>query len=333
MKNCSLFIAAVILVLLLPPRIARVEPCCPCTFEQGTVRCTVGGKETQYGDAAASYASGSGFYFLRKSNGVHSLAAMNCGSDAIVETVLPAEMQGITVKKMEVHQGTAYFLENGNPEEKGGRLISVSIDSSKTAIIEGATDFTVLDGVTAIVKWSEGGFSLQGEGAAVPLSLTGKCTIEATAAKRIVVVTDGDESEMVDLLAGKSVYVFAAGKELAEPSEHNLAVKAVDLPGSEMSSDDMIFYKVYIDGVYAGRTDTAPAVLEKEFTHTVTADKHHLVKMERWELDKKAQQYKRSNNIRQPGEQRLYVPAGRIMALDVLFDGKEYRISKHPVYK
>jgi hypothetical protein len=97
--------------------------------------------------------------------------------------------------------------------------------------------------------------------------------------------------------------------------------------------EDQVYYKVFVDSIYAGRTETGPASLQKVFTKKVEADRYHLVKMERWELEKKSEQYKRSNNIRQPKEVKLYVPAGRILAVKFEFNGTEYSTSSYPLLK
>ena len=49
---------------------------------------------------------------------------------------------------------------------------------------------------------------------------------------------------------------------------------------------------------------------------------------ERWMLDKKKKQYKRSNNINQPGSFHLFMPANRTLLIKIKYNGKKYSFIK-----
>jgi len=96
---------------------------------------------------------------------------------------------------------------------------------------------------------------------------------------------------------------------------------------SSTSGDRIIFYKIFIDGVEAGRTATGISPVSKVFTADIDSGKYHVITPERWELDRKKEEYVRMNNVYQPKPVKLYIPENRIVKILFFFDGKEYRFS------
>jgi hypothetical protein len=93
----------------------------------------------------------------------------------------------------------------------------------------------------------------------------------------------------------------------------------------------MIYFRIFINGREVGRTNTGvPGVL---FSYSLLCepDQHHVVRMERWRLDRSDGVYKRENNIMQPEQVKLFVPVDRIMKIAVNYDGRRYRIREFVV--
>jgi hypothetical protein len=272
------------------------------------------------------------FYFLIKEGSRAKLGSFRCESGEWREESLPKEVSGYAIEKLAV-AGKSLYLLGGRAPGQGGELLKVSLDTGALESIPGIADLAVLHGVPVLLSLVRGRPEITGNGMAIPLSLQKNCRFRQIVSERLLIASDDVDTEVVDLVEGKSIHLFSSSKVFLEPEEYNLQASATDAPANGSVSGEMIFYKVYIDGAYAGRTETTPASLSAIFRHRVDADGQHLVKMERWELDRKGSQYRRANNIRQPDEVKLQVSPKRIMALHMVFNGEAYTVTLGPLYK
>ncbi len=169
----------------------------------------------------------------------------------------------------------------------------------------------------------------------VPLALqgVGSFSIREVLDKRLVLVSSGGVTEVLDMRAGRSLYQYANDYEFLEPDGYNMIIQAVDERVTEPDDRVMIFYKVIIDGVETGRTDSGPAGLTREIKVMLEPNRYHQVRLERWLLNPGKGRYDRENNIRQPKIKEIYIPLNRIVKLVITFNNKEYSYTITPVYR
>jgi hypothetical protein len=149
----------------------------------------------------------------------------------------------------------------------------------------------------------------------------------------MVFITNGEETEIIDIISGKSLYRYSGAYQTLAPDEYSLAIQAVDETSTEPDDRQMIFYKIFIDGIETGRTDCGPAGLLREFRTRLDANKYHLIKLERWVLNTAKGRYDRVNNIHQPKPQQIFLPMNRVVKLVIKFNGKGYEYDTVPVYR
>ncbi len=225
-----------------------------------------------------------------------------------------------------IARGENVFILNGS-----GILYHVNLNSMAVSQREGVSD-AALAGMTLVLLKEEGRV-LNINGKHLPLTITGKSRIKSVADNRLVSLTDGEETELVDTLTGESVYQYSSeGTYLVSP-EYNLIISAheevpeISRPGTR----PMVFYKVFIDGIETGRTETGISGAEKFLRTRVTPGGYHVVRLERWEL--KRNRYRRSNNLYQPESLRIYLPLKRTIKLEVKYNGSHYSFSKRALKK
>ena len=171
-----------------------------------------------------------------------------------------------------------------------------------------------------------GGTAVSFGGNVIPCGIDAR-RISNVIGRQIAVVTDGSISEIIDVQRGKNVYAFSRGVNFAFPESYNLVFEAADTVQLSAVDNRVIFYKMFINGAEAGRTETGIAPVSKVFTVNLDSGKYHVISPERWELDRKKEEYVRMNNVYQPKPVKIYVPENRVVKLLFFFDGKEYRVS------
>jgi len=256
--------------------------------------------------------------------------------DVKFEKKLTVNLEEYTVRKFMAAEGIAYILAEPKLSTGTGRILDrININSLQTDRLRDVLDFNV-DGRDLIVLAKGGsGIALICNEISVPITLMGEglLRISAVLDGRMVFVTNGDETEIADMRAGRALYRYANNKEFLVPEEYNLVIQATDSRVSEQDDREMIFYKVFVDGIESGRTDSGPASLLREFRVKVDANEYHLLKLERWVLNASKGRYDRENNIRQPQVEHIYLPMNRIVKIFIRFDGKKYFFDASQVYK
>jgi hypothetical protein len=214
-----------------------------------------------------------------------------------------------------------------------GILYYINLNSMVISRRENISD-AALAGMILVLLEGEGD-KLNINGKYLPLTITGRSRIGSVADNRLLFLTNGRETEVVDLAAGESIYQYSSEGAFAVSDEYNLVISAYEeVPdSSRYGVQSMVFYKVFIDGIESGRTETGVSGSEKSLRTSVTPGGYHLVRLERWELSVKRNRYRRANNLYQPKKIRIYIPRKRIIELEVKYDGKEYSFRKHAVKK
>ena len=116
------------------------------------------------------------------------------------------------------------------------------------------------------------------------------------------------------------------------PGEYNFMLIAqspgIDDPGRDLRC----YYKVFINKVEKGRTDTA-LDSQKKYFKSVLPPNRHLLRVEKWVLDEKNEKYVKLNNVDQPKPNFIYfdVPVNRIVTIEMKVDnqGKADYILSH----
>jgi hypothetical protein len=252
------------------------------------------------------------------------------------ERVLPIRATDWDVVKMMAGDGVVFlFVVPAVDLTMTGDLIRVRYDSGEISRIRGILDFFTTGADCFMIQMIANVRSLVLNEASVPLSINGigHFRIREVLDGRLVVVSAGEESEIIDIRAGKSLYQYASGREFMAPDSFNLLVQVVDSARKDQDEREMIFYKVFVDGIESGRTDTGPAILARETRIMLDPNRYHLIRMERWVLNSAKGRYDRENNIRQPKMQQIYIPMNRIVKLFISFNNRDYVCSVSPVYK
>ncbi|MBN2080053.1 MAG: hypothetical protein JW838_13885 [Spirochaetes bacterium] len=237
------------------------------------------------------------------------------------------------------HAGTmiARILIMETPEDTTGSLYRIDLNDMRIIgeAVPDVADFLLEGEDELLLIRRESGLFLTMGGRSVPVSLARdeRCTLKAFLDRRVAVVTDGEAAELIDIVAERSLYQYQTGRDFMPPEEFNFEITVFDDMESESIAREMLFYKVFIDGVESGRTDTGPAGLERSFKTLLETDRWHLVTLERWVLNQARGRYERANNVLQPKIQRVYMPMNRIIGMRVRFDGNEYHVTAMPKFK
>jgi hypothetical protein len=116
----------------------------------------------------------------------------------------------------------------------------------------------------------------------------------------------------------------------------NLIVEFVDVLTESYNSKnsvETIYYEILIDGVEESRTETGRGEISKIFHANLAPGKYHIIRPERWELDKSKSRYVRVNNISQPGELKIFIPENRVIKIRVEFNGSGYKLNQSVLLK
>ncbi len=287
-----------------------------------------------------STGDGGVYYLVGPGEDHEGLRAGFAGGDPVekrFEKSLPEPFAGGTVRKFHAGAMVATILVMPLSEDKAGSLYRVDLNEVRVLgdAVPDVADFLIDGDDTILLVRKEEGLSVSMGERSVTLSLesVGRCFISAFLDRRVAVVTDGEAAEMIDVLAGKSLYQYHPGRDFLPPGEYNFEITVFDDVETESIVRDMLFYKVFINGVESGRTDTGPAGLERSFRTLLEADGEYLITLERWVLNQARGRYERANNVLQPKTQRVSMPLNRIIGMRVRFDGNVYHFSMMPQYK
>lgn len=246
--------------------------------------------------------------------------------DKITEVLIDSPSEFIPVKMLAAN-GIVYVLMK-KEKSAGGYLYSVNLNRKNVKAAHHVIDFGLF-GEKPVILFMDKNSHLSIAGMDVPLASAG-LSPKMTIADGFAVIHGDETVEFVDLSAQRGVCVHpTVGRFLkADSAGYNLLIAISDSPDEGESHGETVFYKIFIDGAEAGRTETSPAQIPSEFTMKVDAGRYHQIKVERWNLNRSKEKYERENNIRQPRILNVYQPDEFVLKLQYKFiDGKYETVS------
>jgi hypothetical protein len=293
-------------------------------------------KSVLYDNVAAIHRNAGTLYYIRSSGEKWIVGFLKEDSDSSVEFNITGNYKAIN--KLYAEDNIFYFLAQqtnvplkNNRYDIGRVFVRYNPDQNSLDSIDEVVDFHIIDGKPLILKAD----SLNYNGLIIPIMLRGNMGISEIIASKIVIIKGDIDIEIVDLIAGKSVYQFTRDSSADYNDKFNLVLEFEDknIKANSKTEEQIIYYEIIIDGVESSRTETGRGDLPKHFHQKLTAGKYHIVKTERWELDREKGRYVRMNNIYQPDEVKIFIPENRIIKLRIEFDGKTYSINQSVVYR
>jgi len=292
-----------------------------------------------YDKVAAIYSDKGTLYYIRSSGDKWIAGFFKENSKVSMEFDLPEKYEKLY--KFAGSNNIFYFLVqpvNDNGENTGKKPVKVPVfirfnpDQMNFQKLDGVLDFILLDGKSVILKDK----LLDYNGSLIPLLLHGKLKISEIIDSRIAIVSDGEETEIVDIIAEKSIYQYKNNSVPEYPGEYNLVLEFGDnITRSDIPSDmgKSLYYEILVDGAEENRTETGLGALSKIFHTKLAPGRYHIIKAERWELDKSMGRYVRMNNVYQPAELKIYIPENRILKIKIEFNGTSYKINQSVIFK
>lgn len=239
-----------------------------------------------------------------------------------VEARLPAVPAGAAVRSI-AGAGDIVWCVAATASEPSGTLYRLSLADKRVEALGAAHDVCVVSGEVCVLAPAGASAVLRFRGRELPVAIPGPARIREVIDERLVVAGNGAEAEVFDLAAWRSVHLYSSTKRYAPPGEYNLVVRAA-VRGGRPDRTGMEFYKIFINGIEAGRTDTALPAAVKSFKTSVRTNEELVVVAERWVLDAGKKKYLRANNVQQPAPQRITVPEKRITVLEISSDGARF---------
>ena len=212
--------------------------------------------------------------------------------------------------------------------EAGADIYRVDANSGIVRVYTDVLDFWLLGGVPVLLKKKNEQYVLMNNEEELPLYMDDEPGFSVLAGQRMLHVTDGTTVEIYDTVASKHVYRYTGTATPVEPGDYNCLIEFRQLVNGKRVQGERIFYKVFCDGKEDGRTLTALTESYISYQLMLEPSRMHTIILERWELDKNSDRYRRANNIHQPDVISLYIPDNRAVKLRVLFNGKEFEIHR-----
>lgn len=305
-----------------------------------------GGRTELYDKVAAISIDKGTTYYIRSSGEKWIVGFFRENSEVSSEFDLPGKYEKLY--RFAGSNNIFYYLVQpvkNNAEEKPENnpvFIRFNPDQMSFQNIVGVSDFILVDGKSVVLRNN----SLYYNGTLIQVLLPGKLKILNVIDSRIALISDTTGTELVDLLAEKSIYQYKENSVPAYPAEYNLILELGDIAAqnetnsSEISSSGIslntgssIYYEILIDGEGENRTEIGMRELIKTFNANLVPGRYHIIKPERWELDKTKGRYTRMNNVYQPAELKIFIPENRILKIKIEFNGTDYSISQSVLFK
>ena len=255
-------------------------------------------------------------------------------SEASFESELKIELENRAIKRFLAAE-RIFFILIEEPENGPSLLYRIDINSMDIAQLSDVTDAALVQGLLILIQKkteneSSSNYYLNVNGDEIPLSLKGSPSFKEIIDGRILFISNGAETEIIDIQNIRNLYLYSAESQYLAPVDCNLIIEASD---EAVTKDikDSVFYKIFINGKESGRTETGMPNAPKSFRTMLEPNAYYIVNLERWELDRRRERYIRANNIRQPQPIKLFIPAQRVLKVIILFNGKTYSSEMHAV--
>lgn len=270
------------------------------------------------------YRNGDELYYVRteETENVLLKAGLSIPAKRILQEVnLPKEVQNNKIIRW-IAAGGAGFLVAIVGEKETSTLYRIDFNSGKISRKKGIIDVVLHDGAPVVLVKSEKGYAVRRNNFTVPLTFHGKPKFGSLFEGRILVISEGEKKELVDLGIMKNVHGFGGGRGDAEFTENTLYIEVMDVVPDKMEM--LVFYKVFLNGIDSGRTDCGPAGQTRKYSAKLAEDQYHIVRLERWELNIGKNEYERANNINQPQSLKIFLPQHRAVKLIMARNKKGY---------
>ncbi len=275
-------------------------------------------------------------YYIRCSGEKWIAGFIKENSNAVIEFNLPGKFEKLY--KYAGSNNVFYFLAKPVKDDAGSKpgfnpvFIRFNPDKSTFQSIDGVEDFILVDGKSVLLKNGV----LDYNGMQIPLMLSGKLAISGIIDSRIAVISGNNGTEIVDIIAEKSIYQYKDKSVPDYNDEYNLVLEFSDTINKKDTSnieDNSIYYEIFVNGVDENRTETGRGELVKTVYSKFTPGKYYIIKPERWELDRIKGRYSRMNNVYQPAELKIYIPENRILKIKIDFNGNVYQVKQTVLFK
>lgn len=289
-----------------------------------------------YNNVAAVYYDGNVFYYIRSQDDNWIAGLFRSNSDKPLEFTITGSYKKLY--KFTGFKEIFYILAEPVDETvsvNSGRnrvLMRFNPDKNQYQVVEGVFDFILLDGRPVILKKD----FIDYNGTVIPHMLTGEIKITNIIDSRILFISDEKTTEVVDLFSGAGFYQYAENQWPDFSDKYNIIIEFTDKIMKDYDtavSGSTVYYEIIIDGADESRTETGRGEISKFFHADLEPGKYHIIKPERWELDKNKGRYIRVNNIYQPGELKILIPENRIIKVRFEFDGSEYKVNQSVMFR
>ena len=254
----------------------------------------------------------SNYYFGLIDNGTQSF-----------EKKLPFDKK-VSFLKIIFIQNTLYTLVRIKNQKRF--LLEFKGDDLQLHIHESIYGLALIDGSVCLIQLKDDKPFIIYKNEKIPINIKGQLHIESVKDNRLLYVTgvidETSMTEVVDLIKLKSIYLYAQNKEFLLPEKYNIVINTREVT-EDVDDTSIVFYKVFIDGFEAGRTTSGIRKQKKFFTGKVNLGTH-VVRLEKWKLDRIKKKYKRLNNIDQPKPIEVHVYENRIVEINVIFKNNSY---------
>lgn len=212
-------------------------------------------------------------------------------------------------------------------------LMFVDMNSTTTSTKDNVSDAEVVNGKIAVLEKSGAEFVLNYNGKILSLNFDKNVYFKNILDSRILFISNDSETEVVDIVNMKSIYRYSDKFEYLTPKDFNIAVEIADETEEALNPAVSLYYEIFVDGEEAGRTETGPVGRVLNFKGMLAAEKNHKIKFIRWELKPNNSSYVKVNNIRQPRPFKIYIPSGRVIKVEMKYDGMGYKFNKYEMKK
>jgi hypothetical protein len=160
----------------------------------------------------------------------------NFASGMSHEAAIPVPLQGKHLRRFLGGKGVIYLLSCQN--EYGAApctLHRVDINTMKAKQVEGVRDIALFRGKPVLLTGSGGGMKVNNNGVTVPVTVGGEARFGVILEDRFITVTNGTDTEMLDLPLMKNIYAWPASGRFATAEDNNLLVESIDagpIPGA-----------------------------------------------------------------------------------------------------
>ena len=266
------------------------------------------------------------------------IPAFSQGREMLIADESPVDkvLDGFNLERMRKVEFTleyGFLLMEPTTGNDAGTLHKINIHTSESETIDSIIDIARYQDDIVLLERRFSSVYVNFQNNRIPTTIRENVSFKQILDDGIAIVTNNEYNEIIDFIRSKNIYSYHETAGPVIPEEYNLIIEIInDIPNlARGREDDMIYYRVYLNGNEVGRTDTGMPGVKFEYTLSCDPDSYHIIKIERWKLDRSDNTYKRENNIVQPDQIRLYVPINRLMKIAMNYDGRNYAVRKFPV--